>query len=462
MEQTPLQDLIEKKTKPLPERGKESDFAIKYRPETFDDFIGNPEGVKEIRNWIETDVQNSEYRVLLLFAPPGVGKSLLLDLIKRTYHYPGGLDVLNVTDKTDADVIDILNGKRSTRNVLQMFSDPPEYKSQLLLIDDVDTNIAADKDYINKLRLQSREQTRIICTVPSNMIKKMNKLKYVKNIQFQRIGHDVLHNLVTRIVRLEKKRTSYNFSDHVYKQSNGDIRATLKNLELLLVKKSRGIDMARDQEFLTPDVCLSLMDKTIPRTFDERYRIGECDTFSLIYTLHENYPERTVSIDQMAEIAEDFSNMDFSRHVYESTSNDTTHGVVIPTSRLCSSNYTEETSTKTKKKPTRKKQTSIEAASSGGGAQEFKMRPYKIISSSNQRVISKNKVEAASRHFKLNFGINNPEMLCAIKILAIKNNCESNYRWFFNRFNTKKRGSTSTTQIKKENAPSTSSSVESA
>ena len=417
MEQTPLQDLIEKNNKPLPERGKESDFSIKYRPTIFDDFIGNSEGVKEVKNWIETDINVCEHRVLLLFAPPGVGKSLLLDLIKKTYHYPGGLDVLNVTDKTDADVMDILSGKRTTRNVLQMFSDPPKYKSQLILIDDVDSNIAADKDYINRLRIQSNERTRIICTVPSNMIKKMNKLKYVKNVQFQRIGHDVLHNLVTRIVRLEKKRTSYDFSDHVYKQSNGDIRATLKNLEILLVKKTRGINMARDQEFLTPDVCLSLMNKNIKRTFDERYRIGECDTFSLIYTLHENYPERTVSIEQMADIADDFSNMDYSRQVYESTTNDTTHGVVIPTCRLCSTRYTDEQSSKkTKKKTVRKKQTSIEASSDGGDGQEFKMRPYKIISSSNQRVISKNKVEAASRHFKLNFGINNPEILCAIKI----------------------------------------------
>ena len=84
------------------------------------------------------------------------------------------------------------------------------------------------------------------------------------------------------------------------------------------------------------------------------------------------------------------------------------------------------------------------------------MRPYKIISSSNQRVISKNKVEAASRHFNLSFGINNPEILCAVKLLATSTGCESNFRWFFNRFSSKKRAAS-----KKEALPSTSSSAES-
>ena len=330
-----------------------------------------------------------------------------------------------------------------------MFSDPCEYKSRLVLIDDVDNKILTDKDYINKIRTDATPRTRIICTVPSNMIKKLNKLKYIKNIIFERVSVETLRSLVSRIVRLEKKRTSYDFSDHVYKQSNGDIRATLKNLELLLMKNTRGIDMTRDQEFLTPDVSLMLMNKKIKRTFDERYRIGECDTFSLIYTIHENYPERTVSVDQMAEIANDFSIMDYCRQFYESTSNDTTHGVVIPTCRLCLP-YKPDEDVKCKTKKTSRKSPSPEP--------EYKMRPYKIISSSNQRVISKNKVEAASRHFKLNFGINNPEILCAVKLLATSTGCESNFRWFFNRFSSKKRGAAAP---KKEALPSTSSSAES-
>ena len=448
MEQTPLHDLTIKTSKPIPERGKETDFSIKYRPSTFDEFIGNDEQVREIRDWIETDIESCQYKVLLIFGPPGVGKSLILNLIRTTYKQPDGLDVVNLTNKTDTDIMSILNGSRSTRNVLEMFSDTCDYKSRLMLIDDVDNNILLDKDYINKIRLEAKSNTRIICTVPSNMLKKMNKLKYVHNIIFERVGTNTLRTFVTRIVRLEKKRTSYDFSDHVFNQSNGDIRATLKNLEILLMKNTRSINMFRDQEFLTPDVSLSLMDRKIKRTFDERYRIGECDTFSLIYTIHENYPERTVSVDQMSEIATDFSDMDFCRQFYESTSNDTTHGVVIPTARLCF-DYNPDAHQKTnKKKPP---------------SDEFKMRPYKIISSSNQRVISKNKVEAASRHFKLNFGINNPEILCAIKLLATKDKCESNFRWFFNRFSSKKRGSTgSSSQVKKEAAPSTSSSVESA
>ena len=92
-----------------------------------------------------------------------------------------------------------------------------------------------------------KDGIKVIATANSNMIKKLNKLKYIKIFEFKRVEASELKNLVNKIVRLERKRTNYDFPDFVFSQSNGDVRATLKNLEILLQKKTRDINMMRDQ-----------------------------------------------------------------------------------------------------------------------------------------------------------------------------------------------------------------------
>jgi len=248
------------------------------------------------------------------------------------------------------------------------------------------------------------------------MIKKLNKLKHIKTIEFKRVEQEELKVFITKIVRLERKRTPYDFPDYVFSQSDGDVRATLKNLEILLYKKSREINMVRDQEFSSLDVIDKLFDKSSGLELNDCFRLAECDTFSIIYGIHENYPQRLSSTDQLSKIADFFSDFDTGKNSSNDNSADCfdiINGVVAP-------------AILTKYEMTKKNYPSL--------------KTYKIISSSNQRVISKNKITSALKNMKLhNLSVHNPETHEIIRLQSIKDGTCDNYRWFFNRYLDKKR-----------------------
>tara|TARA_X000001036_G_scaffold370921_1_gene357691 strand:- start:3070 stop:4314 length:1245 start_codon:yes stop_codon:yes gene_type:complete len=387
------------------------DLSLEYEPKKIEDFVGNKKCVEDLVSWIEAE----EEEMTIIYGPPGVGKSLILKLIRSEFR-TDIRNVVNVTEFTDEQIGEILKGNVNTKTVLEMFCDTPQYKKSLILIDDIENRIASDKDVGTKFKSLLVPGIRIIATANSNMIKKLNKLKHIKTIEFKRVEQEELKVFITKIVRLERKRTPYDFPDYVFSQSNGDVRATLKNLEILLYKKSREINMVRDQEFSSLDVIDKLFDKSSGLELNDCFRLAECDTFSIIYGVHENYPRRLKTTDQLSKIADFFSEFDTGK----SSSNDNAadcfdimNGVVAP-------------SILTKYEMEKKSYPCL--------------KTYKIISSSNQRVISKNKIASAIKNMKLhNLSVDSPETHEAIKLQSLIDGTSDNYRWFFNRYVDKKR-----------------------
>tara|TARA_B100001996_G_scaffold79095_3_gene58303 strand:+ start:4730 stop:6013 length:1284 start_codon:yes stop_codon:yes gene_type:complete len=415
MELTPFKNLPKSQNSQAIDIINNADLSLKYKPKQIEDFIGNKLQIETVKTWISN--YNSEERLAIMYAPPGVGKSLLLELIETTYGDTA--NIITTKDKSIQEINAILKGEHQP-TILEVFNDVIAKKNKLILIDDIDLKIQTEKEFMNIMtECVKKKNVRVFCTAASGMIRKLNKIKNIKSIIFTRVHQDDLKKFVSKIVRLERKRTPYDFGDNTFKQSNGDVRATIKNLEITLVKNSKNIVMDRDQEILTPDLVTELIKNTY-KTFEDKYRTSQCDTFSLIYSLHQNYPQAVCSLEQMCDIANDFSLMDSLRNNVSSDAisiNDCSHGVSIPVTRLTSSFY---------KKNIKPKKNLV-------------ILPYKIISSSNQRIISKNKVENACKVLNLNFGINNPEVLEAIKLLALKEKRKDEFTWFFTRFVAKKK-----------------------
>ena len=413
MELTPFRNLP--KTEKTLEYTATADLSLKYKPDKIDDFVGNKSELETTKSWILN--HDSQEKMAIMYAPSGVGKSLLLELIQKKYS--DTMNIVTTKDKSMDEISSILKGDHQP-TILEVFNDVIAKKNKLILIDDIDLKIQSEKEFMNIVsECVKKNNVRVFCTASSAMIRKLNKIKNIKNIIFNRVNQDDLKNFVNKIVRLERKRTPHDFCEHTFKQSNGDVRATIKNLEITLVKNTRNIVMDRDQEILTPDLVSELIGNTY-KTFEDKYRMSQCDTFSLIYSLHQNYPQAVCSLEQMSDIANDFSLMDSLRNnisIDTISINDCAHGVSVPVTRLTSSFYEQ------KIKP---KKTIV-------------ISPYKIISSSNQRIISKNKVENACKVLTLNFGINNPEVLEAIKLLATKEKRKDDFTWFFTRFASKKK-----------------------
>ena len=159
--------------------------------------------------------------------------------------------------------------------------------------------------------------------------------------------------------------------------------------------------------------------------FKEKLYMSETDTYSLVYSIHENFPTRLKNIHDISTISDDLSFMDFLKGSDNSfdTVFDAVFGAVYPSQRI--------------------KLSLINDSSTSGDClwvqNKKDLRPYKIISSSNQRIISKNKADSAARNLKIFNKVPYTDLLEIVKIIAVKNNCREDYSWFFNRFSNKKK-----------------------
>jgi len=415
---------------------KNQDFLLKYEPTSFDDFVGNQYNLKNVLTWVNSPPEETESAAILL-APSGVGKSLLIKLLVDTCN-SSQLEIKNLSEKTDQDIEQIISGKTNTKSIIDLFKEEDDQepsskpKNTIFTIDNVDSKITTEKDYIPKLQKKLKKNSRLFLTASVNIIKKLNKLKQVKLFAFTRVENKELKPFVQKIIRLERKRSSEDFGDHVFNQSNGDVRATLKNLEILLVKKSRDIVMLRDQDILVTDIAKkflyydvegSVID-TRELSFQRKMYLSESDTYCLVYSLHENYISRLSDIDDLSNIADDFSYMDLikANDLSFETYLDSMFGAVIPSERIKNIVYDEKTGGPKKKKLNKE------------------LRPYKIISSSNQRIISKNKVETAAKSFKIYEHYPYEELLEIIKLrCSLEPELKDKHSWFFNRFGSKKK-----------------------
>lgn len=104
-------------------------WTIKYRPKSINDVIDQDEAKKKILDWIKK-WPNVDKKALLLYGPPGVGKTSLIEAIANDLGYE--LVELNASDnrrKTDIERIAI---RTSLSKSLK------GYKNKLVLLDEVD------------------------------------------------------------------------------------------------------------------------------------------------------------------------------------------------------------------------------------------------------------------------------------------------------------------------------------
>ena len=58
----------------------------KYRPQQYNEYLGNKENVKIIKDWIE-NFKSQDKNFLILHGIPGIGKTTLAHLIFNSYNY---------------------------------------------------------------------------------------------------------------------------------------------------------------------------------------------------------------------------------------------------------------------------------------------------------------------------------------------------------------------------------------
>ena len=148
MELTPFSDLIQKETAaaksftPYPPKNENFDFTSKYEPTSFDQFIGNKTTLQSLLNWFDSPTKTTD-TASILFAPSGVGKSLIIKLITKQYKNSDTLEVVDLTYKDDKQIENIILGKEQTCTILDLFKEDisRNKRPKLFVIDNADTKL---------------------------------------------------------------------------------------------------------------------------------------------------------------------------------------------------------------------------------------------------------------------------------------------------------------------------------
>ncbi|MFW9852610.1 MAG: replication factor C large subunit, partial [Candidatus Thorarchaeota archaeon] len=202
-------------------------WVEKYRPETFDEFVGNRDEVTRLENWLKTWNQQRK-KVVLLAGPAGVGKTSVVYYLIKKYDYE--FIEVNASDKRNKKAIENLVGKSSTEGTVLQGA----IVRKLVLVDEAD-GLFGNQDRGGGQALARAIDTAripIICTAndPSASSLKSAKRKMLV-IEFKRLNEQEILLLLQNILKKEKINIDEKILLDIVKNCGGDARSAINDLE---------------------------------------------------------------------------------------------------------------------------------------------------------------------------------------------------------------------------------------
>ena len=197
------------------------DLAKKYEPKRIAEFVGN-------KTAVDTVIKNLGKKPLLLFGPPGVGKSSLCRVIAREFNYE--LYELNASDRRDIESLE--------KTVMLSASQQSLFgKKKLIVIDEID-GLSGKEDIgaISKL-----VELINVCKYPLIFIAQDAydpKLRPIRErclvVPFNKIPYTSIQKRLKEICNREGLKYDDEVLKTIAQRSNGDLRAAILDLESLI------------------------------------------------------------------------------------------------------------------------------------------------------------------------------------------------------------------------------------
>ncbi|MCK5140943.1 MAG: replication factor C large subunit, partial [Candidatus Heimdallarchaeota archaeon] len=202
-------------------------WVEKYRPEVFEDFIGNSTLVQELEDWLIT-WNDQKKKVVLIAGPAGVGKtSVALYLIKK-YNYE--FVEVNASDKRNKAAVERLIGLASTEGTVIQGA----RVRKIILVDEAD-GLFGNEDRGGGpalARAIDKAKIPIICTANDPSAKSLKAAKRkMKVITFKSFTEQEILILLQRIAEKENLNIEERVLVAITKNSGGDARSAINDLQ---------------------------------------------------------------------------------------------------------------------------------------------------------------------------------------------------------------------------------------
>ncbi len=229
----------------------------KYRPKKLSEYLGHRGQVDTIKRWIRSFKNEipSTKRFLLLYGPPGVGKTTIAHIILKEYKFE--VVEFNSSDLRNKEVIKRrigTIGKRSITQILYAPKDINKVPKVGVIMDEIDGISSGDRGSINELikimcpnrkrgnyKIKERKLTfPIIFTCNKVNDKKLAPIrKEALEVKMDYPSDKILMSYAKRILENENIIIDSETLDMIVKESNNDFRKLVNSLYYLnLLKKN--------------------------------------------------------------------------------------------------------------------------------------------------------------------------------------------------------------------------------
>src|SRR3989344_4140288 len=199
-------------------------WTEKYRPRYFGDVRGQDLAIEKLRSFLR-NLSKSDKKAIALYGPPGTGKTSIAYVIANETQ--SELFELNASDLRDREKLnEILRPATEQRSLTN--------KGKVILVDEVDGISEVDRGGLDELiSLIESSSYPMIITANDIWDKKFSELrKTVELVQLKEIDYKTIKEIMTEILRKEKKFIEGDILTNIAIKSRGDLRAAINDLQI--------------------------------------------------------------------------------------------------------------------------------------------------------------------------------------------------------------------------------------